>query len=153
VIRLDVYEFLRPTEKGFQVLYDNHALSQDLFLNWRERNTPDKHERFNLGSMSELKWNSGSAALQFLYVHRGGTEYPQEPIVFENLSAAVVLDQSIVFEQSAIRRAGIELVPLFTSDVPPDTPPAKRANGHGLKDTFFDQKIVVTWRQAFGLMP
>ena len=219
LIEYDVYEFLRPTEKGVQILYDNHLISQDLFINWREKNTPDKHERFNIGSISKLKWKEGSLALQVLYVHRGGVEFPQDPVVFENISAALVFDHSTPFKWSFIDRVGIELVSLYTNDLPVGDGSRSRVDGFGalgslyvtsgnwllksgywmgtdnvlaeegipfsreerfvyselifnkelkynisarvlltgglfgrnLKDAFFDQKLVISWRHDFGL--
>lgn len=132
LIEYDVYEFLRPAEKGLQVIYDSPSFQQDLYINWREKNIPDNHERFNIGSISRLKWEDGSLGLQILYVHRGGVEFAQDPVVFENISAAVVLDHSLPLDTSYLDRAGIEIVPLYTSDLAPVTESQQsRVDGFG----------------------
>lgn len=133
----DVYEFLRPTEKGLQILYENAYMYQDLFINWREKNTPGNHERFNIGSISKLKWQNGSLAFQALYVHRGGHEFPQKPIVFENISAALVFDHSIPVKKFFIDRIGIELASLYTNDLPPGDDSTVRVDGFGALGSFY----------------
>lgn len=132
LVEYDVYEFLRPAEKGLQIFFKSENFYQDLYVNWREKNTPGNHERFNLGSISKLSWAGGSLALQLLYVHRGGVEYSQDPVVFENIAAALVLDHSYPVDNAIIDRAGIEIVPLFTNDLAP-VPGSQqsRTNGFG----------------------
>ncbi len=127
----DVYEFLRPTEKGLQILYRNHLVSEDLFINWRELNAPGRHERFDLGSTTTLAWPGGSASMQVLYAHRGGVEFPQDPVEFENISAAAAVSQSIRIERGPIDRIGVEIVPLYTVDLPPTAPAGARTKGLG----------------------
>lgn len=118
IVVYDVYEFLRPTEKGMQLLFDHPHLFVDVFINWRELNTPGHHERFNVGAIGRVQWEGGSLSMQTLYVHRGGHEFPQAPQVFENISAAFVFDQSFPIDVAFIDRIGFEAASLYTSDLP-----------------------------------
>ncbi len=133
LIKYDVYEFLRPAETGFQLLYNKHPeLYQELYINWELTNQPDQKENFHVGSISSWKPGASSVSAQIFYLHRGGGEYPQEPIVSENISAALPVQLGMALPFSFVTRIAVESVPLYTLDEPDREDKSTWNNGKGV---------------------
>jgi hypothetical protein len=81
----DVLRYREPIEQGFQFKTDTQHLRQDIWLNWEERETATKREKFSIGGYSQVKAGGFMLDGQVYWVHLGGQDN-SGPGVFNNLS-------------------------------------------------------------------
>jgi hypothetical protein len=68
----DVHLFRRPAEQGFQYRADAEWLKEDLWIDWRVRETETRPEEFDVADSTQLRWGNLWLDGQFLWAHMGG---------------------------------------------------------------------------------
>ena len=81
----DTLRYTDPIEQGFQIKGDTRFVKQDLWIDWEERETADRREKFSLGNVTRLEAWGFMLEGQIYWVHRGGQKN-SGPGVFNNLS-------------------------------------------------------------------
>lgn len=68
----DTLIFQRDREEGIQVRADRQRLKQDLWLNWKVRETDTRSEQLDVGSVTQARFGNLHLDGQVLWVHTGG---------------------------------------------------------------------------------
>jgi len=68
----DVNAFRRVAEQGFQLRSDLGSLKEDIWINWKVRETPSRSERFEFGNSTEIRYKSLRLNGQLFWAHTGG---------------------------------------------------------------------------------
>lgn len=68
----DDREFSDPNERGFQLRGNTKNVKQDLWLNWEQREKPDRNEKFSIGDYTQFKYAGFMVDAQVYWVHFGG---------------------------------------------------------------------------------
>jgi hypothetical protein len=68
----DVQKFRGPTEQGAQIRADRVHWKNDLWLNWRERESDENPEEFEVGNSTQGRWGGFRGDAQFFAHHFGG---------------------------------------------------------------------------------
>jgi hypothetical protein len=70
----DVNIFRGPVEQGLQIRADRQHWKNDLWLNWRIRESTTTAEQFEVGNATQGRWGGARVDGQFLIYHTGGQE-------------------------------------------------------------------------------
>ncbi|MFQ5481298.1 MAG: hypothetical protein ACE5ER_00965, partial [Nitrospinaceae bacterium] len=117
----ELLRFTDPIEQGFQIKGDSKFLRQDLWLNWEQRETATRREKFSIGNFTELKWKGFHLDGQVYWVHLGGQKN-SGPGVFNNLSLGFGGGYSWQNDRedlSFLQGAGAAVHYLYQKDEPP----------------------------------
>jgi len=68
----DVNAFRHVAEQGFQLRSDLRSLKEDIWINWKVRETPLRSERFEFGNSTEIRYKSLRLNGQLFWAHTGG---------------------------------------------------------------------------------
>lgn len=150
LIKYDVYEFLRPAETGFQLLFDkSDRFYEEFYINWELANKEDQKENFHVGSITTYKFHASSISAQAFYLHRGGGEYPQTPMVSENINVAAPIQLGTFLPGSFFRRFAIESTPMYTLDEPDRDDKGTWRNGKGAMHSLILEANHHTWKLGY----
>jgi len=141
----DAIAFKENTEQGIQFRSDLEKFKEDLWINWRLSETPDRSEKFDIGNVTQLRFGDLWMDGQFLWRHTGGQQNT-ENTVEHNLS--YVLGGSYGLHPAAnfpalnileeIRLGGSYI---YDRDTPDDASPLGRSSGSGFEARItFDMK-------------
>ena len=78
----DATLFSRPLEQGFQLLVNREHYQQDLFINWKQLETFQKAERFDVGYAGRAGAGFLSFNGQVYWAHSGGAQYSESRTFF-----------------------------------------------------------------------
>ncbi len=68
----DVNAFRQIAEQGFQLRADLGWLKEDMWINWKVRETPVRAERFEFGNTTQLRYDDLYVDGQLFWAHTGG---------------------------------------------------------------------------------
>jgi hypothetical protein len=121
----DAYVYQQGAEQGLQLRVDGRRFKQDLWVNWKQRETATRPEKLDFGSVSQ--WRNGGFWLdgQLFGVHTGGQlnnpDNPVAHVVDLNIGLLVGGSYGWRFEQR-LREIRVGAYYLFDSDKPdPDS--------------------------------
>jgi hypothetical protein len=70
----DILQYTKPVEQGFQFLINRKHIKNDMWINWEQRETATRQERFNIGDSLQLSAKGFVAETQVYYNHAGGQQ-------------------------------------------------------------------------------
>ncbi len=122
----DTLRYLDPIEQGFQIKGDTRHVKQDLWIDWEERETTDRREKFSLGNVTRLEAWGFMIEGQIYWVHRGGQKN-SGPGVFNNLSLGagtgyIYRHKKTGGSLSFLDEIGFSVHHLYNQDDPPTLP-------------------------------
>ena len=88
----DIRAYDDRVEQGFQLQANNNLITQDLWLDWRIDETPNRRENFTAGNYTQLKYKGFMIDAQIIWYHFGGQRnLPNDPNrgVANNYSRAI----------------------------------------------------------------
>jgi hypothetical protein len=84
----DIRAYDDRVEQGFQLKANNKLITQDLWLDWRVDETPNRRENFSAGNYTQLKYKGFMIEAQLIWYHFGG-QRNNEGGVLNNVSQAI----------------------------------------------------------------
>ncbi|MGV7219937.1 MAG: hypothetical protein ACQ9MH_00275 [Nitrospinales bacterium] len=84
----DIRAYDDRVEQGFQLQANNNLITQDLWLDWRIDETPNRRENFTAGNYTQLKYKGFMIDGQIIWYHFGG-QRNNEGGVANNVSKAI----------------------------------------------------------------
>lgn len=65
-------EYIRPVGQGFQIQGNTKYIRQDTWIDWEQKELPNRKEKFALGNYTQLKYAGFMVDAQVLWNHAGG---------------------------------------------------------------------------------
>ena len=119
-------------EKGMQVLHRREGWTDDLFFNYRQSETAERQEKFDLGYVHHNEWKWFNFTYQAHFTHTGGDNFPHT--------------YNTISDSAQTGGAGLKFHPFanfiwggsysylhshFRTDAGPDTALSRQVNGDG----------------------
>ncbi len=122
----DTLRYTDPIEQGFQIKGNTRFLKQDIWIDWEERETTHRREKFSLGNVTRLEAWGFMLEGQIYWVHRGGQKN-SGPGVFNNLSLGAGAGYTYRHHKtggalSFLDEIGFTVHHLYNQDDPPALP-------------------------------
>lgn len=126
----DAWAFGRNAEHGLQIRVDGRRLKEDLWLNWKVRETERRSEKFDFASVTQLRFGGLWLDGQLFWVHTGGQlNNPDDPLLH-------VVDHNIGFLGGGSYGLGPLRVGgyyLYDKDIPDADSGQKKSTGSGIE--------------------